>query len=84
MYQAPIYLCGLAIVSINLILGFVAFFGLFLFAVLTFPVAVAGVASVAIEFLHGLNLLFDAAAASAAGLFDILPKKLLLIFFYAF
>ena len=43
------------------------------------------VASIAIRFFHGLNLLFDAAAAPApADLFDFLLKKLLLIFFFAF
>ena len=74
-------------VSMNLALGFVTFLGLFLFAVLVFfmaVVGVAGVASVAIEFLHCLNLLFDVAAALAAGLFDFLPEKLLLIFFLCF
>ena len=71
----------------NLALGLKELPGLFLFAVLALLIAVAGVAGVAgvaIEFLHGLNPLFDAAAAPAAGLFNFLLEKLLLIFFFYF
>ena len=68
-------------------LGFAVFFGLSLFAVLALSIAMAGVAGmagVAIKFFYGLNPLFDAAAAPAAGLLDFLSEKLLLIFFFCF
>ena len=73
-------------VGMNLTLEFAIFFGLFLFAVLAFFVAVASVTNVAgaaVGFLHSLNALFDAAAAFFC-LVDFLPKKLLLIFFLCF
>ena len=66
----------------NLVLGLKEFPGLSLAGMLALlaVVTVASVACVAIEFLYGLNFLFDAAAAPA-DLFDFLPEKLLLIFF---
>ena len=73
-------------IGINLMLGFTAFLSLSLFSVLGFSVAVAvvvAVAGVAIEFLLGLNFLFDATAA-LTGLLSSLPEKLLLIFFFCF
>ena len=74
-------------IGINLALRFAAFFSLSLFAVLAFFVAMTGVADVtgvAVRFFHGLNFLFDAAAAPApTDLFDFLLKMLLLIFFFA-
>ena len=72
-------------VGINLALGLEGFLSLFLAGMLEVAMTVVGVACVAIEFLHGLNLLFNAAAAPALdGLFNFLLKKLLLIFFLCF
>ena len=76
-------------VGINLALGLKGLPSLSLadiLAVIMVAVLLAvDVVGAAVGFLHGLNLLFDAAAAAAlADLFDFLSGKLLLIFFLCF
>ena len=87
LYQAPIYPCGFVAVDMNLALGLKRLPSLSLAGTLAIIMAVvllaAGVASAAVRFFHGLNVLLDTAAAHAY-LFDFLLKKIVANFFPLF